>query len=56
MAMSRVHNEDVHSLADQAFHSFKIKNTHCRTSSQTTLLVLAGVRKPIHHVDVFDRD
>ncbi len=56
MSVSTVDDNHVHAAADEAFHPLVIMHTDSSASTQPPLLVFASLGKPLHHVDVFDRN
>ncbi len=56
MPVGAVDHQHVHALADQALDPLVIVDADGGTRPQPPLPIFAGLRKPPHHVDVFDRN
>ena len=55
MAVGTINDQHIHIFGDQAFGPFEIEHADRRSDPQSPLPIFAGLRKPLHHVDVFDR-
>ena len=53
--MSTINDQNINITVDQGGDSICIIHANCCTDSETPLPIFAGIREPLHHVDIFDR-